>query len=243
MKKNLMFIALLSAGVAFNGAVAQSIRPLDTNVKVEKSFDKKQMMNVSAKDFMHIALPQEKAQQMQLSNPVKLAGFNFMKAPNRVAAEDLFAYYIEPVGALHLGVNLQTGGLYIPSLFLPAFRDVQFVNASNGDFVSWSMGDYTMAEAIGADNYSVDGDGNLTMKFPTIGGTNTMMPTITVAADDNSTASYSYAQDAMIDGELVGASGIFFGMPVDSLSMCDYLAEGGFFSSMDDENYYGSIDQ
>ena len=240
MKKDLMFVALLSAGVALNSAVAQSIRPLDTDVKLERTVPEAQS-KMTAKDFMHITLPQEKARQMHLSNPVKLNGFNFFKAPNRVAAEDLSAYYIEPVGALHFGVNLTTGGLFIPSLFLPAFKDVQFINASVGDFVSWSMGDYTMDEAVGADNNSVDGDGNLTLKFPTIGGTTSMLPTITVAADDNSTASYYYAQDAEFDGRPVGASAIFFGMPVDSLSMCDYLAEGGFFMAMDDENYYGSM--
>ena len=242
MKKNLMFIALLSAGVAFNSAVAQSIRPLDNFVKVERTMPAEQA-KVQAKDFTHAVLPQAKAQQMRLAEPVKLDGFNFMKAPARVAENELFAYYVEPVGALHMAMDFEEGLLSYPNLVIPSFADVTFLNASTGTS-SWTLNEMTPSE-VGLEegtDFQIDANSNLVLNMPLM-GMGAIMPTITVAADNGVTESYYYGKNAVYNDLTFSPENCYLamGLSLDALATGDILGHSGQFFSLDDNNFYGSM--
>ena len=198
---------------------------------------------VQAKDFTHAVLPQAKAQQMRLAEPVKLDGFNFMKAPARVAENELFAYYVEPVGALHMAMDFEEGLLSYPNLVIPSFADVTFLNASTGTS-SWTLNEMTPSE-VGLEegtDFQIDANSNLVLNMPLM-GMGAIMPTITVAADNGVTESYYYGKNAVYSDLTFSPEECYFamGLSLDALATGDILGHSGQFFALDDNNFYGSM--
>ena len=121
MKKSLLLIA----------AVAVALTASATEPQKVSSMKKNQVVN---KEFTQVDLTPEVA---VMATPAQRQA---AKAKKAAAKADVQAWYNRPAGTFYRSMTSTLGAYYSPAVILPAYRDVTWVNASEGENLSSQWG-------------------------------------------------------------------------------------------------------